>query len=452
MLHPHKPGKVRRVLNGAAKFHGVSLNNALLTGPHLLQTLIHVLMRFRQQPYAVSADIEGMFLQVGVIPQDRPSLRFLWREDPATDVAVYQYVRHIFGSKDSPTCANYALQQTARDNRKKFPEAAKSVENNFYMDDYLESSATINEATKKAQDLVKMLSTGGFTLTKFVSNVPNLSSRLDPKIKLGTKTDEKLLAAEDENSHVFGLKWNHRFDTLVVSRGTNPDLNRPVTQRVVLSLVSAVYDPIGLVSPYTLTARLLLRDIWRLNGQQWDNNLPDEICKKFLDWAEELPTLGEITIPRCYFQGNTESVELHIFGDSSQNAFSAVAYLRAKVSSSKGMTTDLAFVFGKARVAPMKALTIPKLELQAALLAARLKDEVQKALTLTVERTLMWTDSTTVLQWLHSIDKQPVFVANRVAEILELTTVDEWNHVPTIDNPADAGTRGLSGKALLEST
>ena len=92
------------------------------------------------------------------------------------------------------------------------------------------------------------------------------------------------------------------------------------------------------------------------------------------------------------------------------------------------------------------------MELQAALLAARLKDEFQKALTLTVERTLLWTDSTTVLQWLHSIDKQPVFVANRVAEILELTTIDEWNHVPTVDNPADAGTRGLSAKTLLEST
>ena len=100
----------------------------------------------------------------------------------------------------------------------------------------------------------------------------------------------------------------------------------------------------------------------------------------------------------------------------------------------------------------MKALTIPKLELQAALLATRLKDEVQKALTLTIERTQMWTDSTTVLQWLHSIDKQPVFVANRVAEILELTTVDEGNHVPTVDNPADAGIRGMSAKALLEST
>ena len=452
VFHPHKPGKVRRVLNGAAKFHGVSLNSKLLTGPDLLQTLIHVLMRFRQHPYAVSADIEGMFLQVGVIPEDRPSLRFLWREDPATDVIVYQYVRHIFGSKDSPTCANYALQQTARDNRIQFLEAANSVENNFYMDDYLESSPTINEATKKAQDLVEMLAKGGFNLTKFVSNVPGLVKIVDPKYQLPAESNEKVLVTDEDTSHVLALKWNHSRDTLVVSRGTTPDLNRPVTQRVVLSLVSAVYDPIGLAAPYTVTARLLLKDIWRLSGQQWDNNLPDNVSKKFLEWAAELPNLSEIIIPRCYFRGTMRSVELHVFGDSSQDVFAAVAFLRARVSSNERTETQLAFVFGKARVAPMKALTIPKLELQAALLAARLKDEVQQALTVPVERTFMWTDSTTVLQWLHSIDKKPVFVANRVAEVLELTTVDEWNHVPTADNPADAGTRGLPAKSLFDSS
>ena len=112
VIHPHNSGKVRRVLNGAAKFHGYSLNNALLTGSDLLQSLIHILFRFRQypvRPNAVSADIEGMFLQVGVIPKDQPSIRFLWREDPSTEVSVFQYVRHIFGAKDSPTCAIYAL-------------------------------------------------------------------------------------------------------------------------------------------------------------------------------------------------------------------------------------------------------------------------------------------------------------------------------------------------------
>ena len=451
VINPHKPEKVRRVLNGAAKFQGHSLNNSLLTGPDLLQTLIHILLRFRQYPFAVSADIEGMFLQVGVIPRDQPSLRFLWREDPASEVAVYQYVRHIFGSKDSPTCANYALKRTATDNQDKFPEAAGSVLTNFYMDDYLESSPTVEEATQKATDLVELLALGGFKLTKFVSNVPSIPKHLEPSSNAATP-EQKEIPTTEESSHVLGLKWNHLADTLVVSRGTSPVTKKLLSQRVVLSLVSAVYDPIGLVAPYTVGARLLLKDIWRISGQQWDDELPAELATRFLEWSEELPTLCDITIPRAYFRGPVDEVELHMFGDSSQDVFSAVAFLRGKRSgNNEHGTTELAFVFGKARVAPMKALTIPKLELQAALLAARLRNEIERALTLRISKSFMWTDSTTVLQWLHSLDKQPVFVANRVAEILELTTVDEWNYVPSSDNPADAGTRGLPANHLLDS-
>ena len=127
VMNPNKPGKVRRVLNGASKFQGVFLNKVLLTGPDLLQKLIHTLIRFRQHQIAVSADIEGMFLQVGVLPSDQPALRFLWREDPSKTIEVYQYTRHIFGAKDSPTCANYVLQRTARDHEKEYPDAAKAV-------------------------------------------------------------------------------------------------------------------------------------------------------------------------------------------------------------------------------------------------------------------------------------------------------------------------------------
>ena len=177
--HQNKPNKIRRELNGAAKFQGSPLNNALLTAPDLLQSLIHILIRFRQHPYAASADIEGMFLQVGVIPDDRPSLRFLWREDPASKIAVFQYVRNVFGSDDSPTCAKYVLRRTTTHNASGFPEAAQSVINNFYMDDYLESSSTIKEATRKALDLVKLLSLGGFKLTKFVSMVPTIPPQVE---------------------------------------------------------------------------------------------------------------------------------------------------------------------------------------------------------------------------------------------------------------------------------
>ena len=196
----------------------------------------------------------------------------------------------------------------------------------------------------------------------------------------------------------------------------------------------------------------MLKDIWRLSWHQWDYNLPDDNSKKFLEWTAELPNLSEITILRCYFCGTVESVELHVFGDSSQAVFSAVAFLRATMNCDESTETQLAFVFGKARVPPMKALTMPELDLRAALLAARLRDEIQQALAVPVEQTFMWTDSTTVLQWLQSIDKKPVFVTNRVAEILELTTVNEWNHVPIADHLADAGTRGLSANTLFESS
>ena len=165
---------------------------------------------------------------------------------------------------------------------------------------------------------------------------------------------------------------------------------------------------------------------------------------RFKTWCADLPKLCELTIPRSYFTGPFEDLELHVFGDSSQDVFSAVAFLRAKVNS----CAEIAFVIGKARVAPMKTLTVPKLELQAAVLAARLSIDIRNALTIPIQHLFLWSDSTIVLQWLKSLDKQPIFIANRVSEILETTSADQWNHVATSDNPADAGTRGMSSEAL----
>ena len=211
-------------------------------------------------------------------------------------------------------------------------------------------------------------------------------------------------------------------------------------QRLVLSLVSKVFDPIGLVAPFTVGARLLLKDIWRVTGQQWD--APTRHGSKIFGLECGLTKLENIKTPRSYFSGPFDSIELHMFGDSSQDIFSAVAFLRARVNTPTGQEkTELAFVLGKVRVIPMKVMTVPKLELQAALLAARLKREITQTLTVTVNQVFLWTDSTTVLQWINSNEKQPIFVVNRVCEFLEYTSVDQWNHVATKDNPFDAGTR-----------
>ena len=236
---------------------------------------------------------------------------------------------------------------------------------------------------------------------------------------------------------------------LVVSRGVNRSVTETVTQRLVLSRVASIFDPIGLVAPYTIKARLMLKEVWRLHGQQWDDALSEKLTEQFLHWSKALPELSTLELQRCYFSEPVESLELHVFGDSSKEVFGAVAFLRARQKSDG--STQLAFVIGKGRVAPMKSLTIPKLELQAALLASRLKRHVEAALTLALEKVYMWSDSSTVLQWLHSPEKQPVFVANRVSEILDASIVDEWAHVSSTNNPADVVTRGMSIDELKSS-
>ena len=131
MRNPNKPGNVRRVCNAASKFRGISLNDNLLTRPDLLQNLIGIIFRFKEQKVAITADIEAMLLQVKVPPEDCKMLRFLWRDHPNEPVKVYEYGRHIFGTKSSPTCANYALQQVARDNAQESPQITKLIMRNF---------------------------------------------------------------------------------------------------------------------------------------------------------------------------------------------------------------------------------------------------------------------------------------------------------------------------------
>ena len=169
----------------------------------------------------------------------------------------------------------------------------------------------------------------------------------------------------------------------------------------------------------------------------------------FNEWSKELQILREIQIPRRYFEEQVESLELHMFSDSSQDVY-------GRLSTRKSCHLDwlhhrINFVFEKARVLPMKPLTNPNLELQALLLATRLRNIIQNALKVRVGNTFMWTDSTPVLPRLHSIEKQSLFVTNRVAEILDLLTVEEWNFVKSNDNPADARTRGLSANSLRDS-
>ena len=176
------------------------------------------------------------------------------------------------------------------------------------MDDYLESIQTVEQATRNAQDLVKLLTFGGFTLTKFVTNVQSIASQIPIGRKL-PKNDNKVLPTVENLPHVLGLRWNYRADTLVVSRGLIPDLKTAIAQRVVLSIVSSVYNPIRLVVPYTVKATLLLKNIWKLNERQRYDDSPEAIVNQFSERCKKLPLLREIGIPRSYIQEAAEILE-----------------------------------------------------------------------------------------------------------------------------------------------
>ena len=175
------------------------------------------------------------------------------------------------------------------------------------MDDYLDSVESPEKAIYRPKELVHLLHFGGFQLTKLVSNVPKPADRIDGSPQ--TTEPKVIVSCQEDSSQVIELKWDHTNDTLVMSRGTSCAITKSLTQRLVLSLVSKVFEPIGLVAPFTVGARLLLKDIWRVTGQQWDDELPQDMVQSVLVWRADLPKLENIKIPRSYFSGTFDNIE-----------------------------------------------------------------------------------------------------------------------------------------------
>ena len=449
VLNPNKPGKVRRVCNAAAIYKDICLNDKLLAGPDLLHGLIGTIFRFREGPIALTADIESMFLQVQVPERDKSCLRFLWRPTVNEPVQIYEYQRHVFGAKSSPTCANYALKRVAIDNEDEFPIAAKTIQNNFYMDDFIKSVETPEEAIEVFEQLQPLLSKHGFELKKWITNSDTVTNAIPVDLRSISNQKQVEIEPSKEGSSVLELQLTIIDDNLQVCRGTSKEVENPITQRKILSLVSSVFDPLGLFAPFSVHMRRLLKSIWTKIGQHWDNLVAPNEEKGFLKWKARLPEVVETSIDRRYFSTAKDKWELHVFADASEDTMCAVAYLRSKP---KDYSADLAFVFGKCRVAPMRHLFIPRLELQAAVMAVRLKEQIVKE-----HETKIHSFGQTPLLFCNGLIAPTVSnrcLLNRVqqsAEILDTTNVSQWNHVSGINNPADIGTRAINVDELKRS-
>ena len=423
--NPNKPGKVRRVANAASKFKGVSLNNALLTGPDLLANLLEIILRFLKHPVGVLADIEGLFMQVAIREEDQSALRFLWIEDGI--VQQYQYARLIFGATCSHCCAIFALHRCAADLSDRFPDVYEAVLNNFYMNDFIMSFATAEAARRFASNLRTVLQHGGFRLTKFVSNNPAALTALP----------EEDMEIIQNTTKVLGQTWCLSNDTFTAP--TPKTIDPLQTLRQLFSMVSSIFDPIGLLAPFVIQLKVILQNLWKL-GQTWDQAVPDDLQPRINKLVTQYATMPDISVPRQISPLLT-SAELHIFTDASISAISAFIYARQPPSDTT--PARLVFVLGKSRVAPIKQRSVPKLELEASVLGVRLLRTVLNAFECNFRQILFWTDSCVVLDWIQNQKKLTTFVAHRVNEITQHTKPNQWNYVPTELNPADHGTRGL---------
>ncbi|KAJ7997224.1 hypothetical protein DPEC_G00226750 [Dallia pectoralis] len=442
-------GKNRIVFNCSYQFNNQNLNDSLLPEPPLGASLLGVLLRFREHAVGISGDIKGMFHQVQLLPEDRPLLRFLWRQEKEEPPDVFEWQVLPFGTTCSPCCATFALQRHVAENSEPGEDVQVSVERCFYVDNCLQSLPSPAEARQLVDKLRNILKSGGFELRQWASNDQSVVSHLPKEARSDSLelwiTQEK----EEQPESTLGLSWHCPTDTLgykhrAVKYGTP-------TMRNIYKVLASQNDPLGFILPYTTRAKVLVQRLWD-KRRDWDDPLlPLDLLQAWNSWEEELQSLPSINLPRCYEpkQVDLSNVirEVHVFCDASEKAYGSVAYMRTEDSNGKLHLSIMA----RSRVAPKQLHSMPRLELCAAVTGAQLAKLLEKELTLKIDKTTLWTDSTTVLTWLQSEScRFKVFVGTRVAEIQELTNCQAWRYVDSARNPADDITRGKTLQDLAK--
>jgi len=431
------------VFDCAASFEGTTLNKQVMQGPDLMNDLLGILLRFRERRVAVAADIKAMFHQVKVTPRDRDVLRFLWwpKGDFSARPKVYRMTVHLFGGVWSPACASFALLRTLSKIK------LADVKRNFYVDDLLMSVENEATAIHQAKQLKDHLKHSGFHLTKWMSNSKRVITAIPQEDRSPPVKDIDLTKQDLPTDRALGVLWSLKNDVLQI-RVTVQD--KPISKRGMLSIMGSVYDPLGLLAPFTVRAKMIYQEeVRRQRG--WDEELSSQNSVKWNAWLSELRELEGFCVNRCIVPmnlGKIGSVQLHHFCDASTKAFAAASYLRIQDVSG---ITHCALMLARTRLAPIKTTTIPRLELSAAVLAATSDAKLRKELSLPIDDSVFWTDSTIVLQYIKNTSRRfHTFVANRVGIIHKNSSPQQWRHVRSELNTADPASRGLSAIELMQ--
>ena len=455
ILRPDKKSTpVRIVFNSSSVYQGHSLNDYWMKGPDLLNNLFGVLLRFRERETALVGDISKMYHRILIPEQDQHVHRFLWRDlDVNKEPDTYVKTVLTFGDKPAPAMAQIALRKTAQESQSTSPDAAKTLINNVYMDDICDSVDTAKEAQKLAESIDNVLEKGGFKVKGWISNKVLKEQNQDVE---DSSTEITKIFQDEAEEKVLGTVWDNKTDTLSFKvksdllkliNSSDPSLaEKKLTKRMLLSQVARIYDPTGCAAAFVIRAKIGMQKIWQM-GAEWDEELPPATRETWIQLFNEMNELNNVTFPRCLLSANAVELPLLcVFSDASQDAFGACAYIRQK---NPDDTYDVRFVAAKSRVAPLKQLTIPRLELQAAVLAARLAKAIQEESRIQFVAVVFFIDSTIVLAWIRSAaNSYKPFVSSRVGEIQSNSDPNQWRHIPGEHNVADDVSRGIPVQEL----
>ncbi|XP_071991443.1 uncharacterized protein [Engystomops pustulosus] len=451
VYHPKKPGQIRVVFDSSAKYNGVSLNDVLLSGPDLNNRLLGVLLRFRKDSVAFTADIQQMFYCFLVKKEHRIFLRFFWYKDndPSKGITEYRMKVHVFGNSPSPAVAIYGLRQSAQEGEQKYGSDIRLfIEKDFYVDDCLKSMPTDESAISLLSRTQKMLASSNLRLHKIASNSQKLLEAFPTQDHANDLKDLDLGTDFLPMQRSLGLLWDLKFDTFTFQISGE---EKPFTRRGVLSTISSLYDPLGFVAPILIQGKAILRDLTR-ETSDWDDPLPIEKSELWLKWKSSLKFLATLHVARPYAPVPSKDVKVQklcVFSDASVKAIAAVAYLKTVDNLGK---CRIGFVMGKAKLAPLPELTIPRLELCAAVLAVELAELIATEMNIKIEDVEFYTDSKVVLGYICNESRRfYVYVSNRVLRIRRSTSPKQWHFVPTDHNPADQATRPVAANCLEDT-
>ena len=433
----------RIVFNSSARYKGYSVNDCSMKGPSLLNSLFGVLLRFREEVYAFVGDLAKMFHSIDMPVEDQMMHLFMWRDNNENvKPEIYAMTVLNMGDRPSAAIAQICLKDAAEKSFTQYPESSLIIADNSYMDDILGSVGTTEERELRIHEITNILKERGFNIKEWVKN-DDTTNKNDNSLR------DILEPSETFMEDVLGYQWKFTDDKLVFKVDLPIDEVRSVTRRNILRTLNGFYDPFGLISPFLVIGKIILRTVYAtVPDADWDDPLPDHIANEWKKFLKEVPSLSKLSFNRSFKPQNTVGKpQLVIFSDGAKNAYGAVAYARWKLKDGR---IECRLISAKNRVAPLKIENIVRLELCGALLGCRLRESAISELKNTEFEKVIHIVDSEIVHGMVNKDSYGfnTFVSNRLGDIHRTSSGKDFVWTPGGLNISDIITRGCTPAEL----